>query len=221
MPTIELNTDEKEWANYAKLILEDDDFGNVIKNKKWRRYMMIIKQTEFKVRELSYSIRSAVIEDAEAVSKLRVQIDGETEYMDRESGEAYIDAAGFERIIKTDIERLTNLFLVAAIDNRIIGYSRCEGTQLKRSLHKVEFGVCVLKEYWGYRIGKNLLQQSVSWADSTGIKKITLNVLETNDRAIKLYEHYGFKIEGILKQDKLLADGFFYNTIVMGRLNEN
>lgn len=33
-----------------------------------------------------------------------------------------------------------------------------ELVKLKRFSHKVEFGVCVLKEYWGYGIGKNLLK---------------------------------------------------------------
>lgn len=49
---------------------------------------------------------------------------------------------------------------------------------------------------------------------------ITLNVLETNDKAIKLYKGLGFEIEGILKNDKILADGNYYNTIVMGRFNK-
>lgn len=179
---------------------------------------MIIKSKDLEVKGLKYSIRSAVIKDAETLSKLRVQIDGETENMDRERGEAYIDTSAFKEIIKTDTESLRNLFLVAVIDTQIVGYSRCEGTNLKRLLHKVEFGVCVLKEYWGYRIGRNLLQESISWADSVNIKKMTLNVLETNNKAIELYKNHGFEIEGILIMDKLLADEIYYNTIVMGRL---
>lgn len=183
-------------------------------------YILIIEPKDFNVKELSYSIRSAEIKDAETLSKLRVEIDGETENMDRERGEAYIDSAGMGTIIKRDAKSLRSIFLVAVIDNRIVGYSRCEGTDLKRLLHKVEFGVCVLKEFWGYGIGKRLLQESISWADSVGIKKMTLNVLETNHKAIELYQKHGFEVEGILKQDKLLADGIFYSTIVMGRFKE-
>lgn len=48
---------------------------------------------------------------------------------------------------------------------------------------------------------------------------LTLNVLETNEKAISLYKKYGFEIEGVLIKDKLLSDGNYYNTIVMGRLN--
>ncbi|QWU13575.1 Acetyltransferase (GNAT) family protein [Paenibacillus sophorae] len=181
---------------------------------------MQINPQEFSVNGLGYTVRSANVNDAQALSEIRVQIDGETENLDREPGEAFIDIPGFEQIIKTDTESMRNLFLVAAVKDRIVGFSRCEGNQLKRFSHKVEFGICVLKDYWGYGIGKNLLKESISWADSNGIKKITLNgVLETNDKAIELYKKFGFEIEGILKKDKVLSDGKYYNTIVMGRFN--
>ncbi|MFJ8526649.1 GNAT family N-acetyltransferase [Bacillus sp. NPDC094106] len=180
---------------------------------------MRINKQEFYVNGINYMIRSALDKDAKELSELRLQIDGETENLDREKGEGFIDTAGFKEIIKTDTESPRNLFLVAVVNDRIVGFSRCEGVYLKRFSHKVEFGVCVLKDFWGYGIGKNFLKESISWADANGIKKITLNVLETNDKAIKLYERLGFEIEGILKNDKILSDGKYYNTIIMGRLN--
>ncbi|MBL1705915.1 GNAT family N-acetyltransferase, partial [Klebsiella pneumoniae] len=70
--------------------------------------------------------------------------------MDREAGEGFIDKIGFQKIIKTDSEVTKNLFLVAEVHNRIVGFSRCEGSNLKRLCHKVEFGVCILRELWGY-----------------------------------------------------------------------
>lgn len=181
---------------------------------------MVINEQKYNVKGLNYTIRSAAIKDGEELSDLRLQIDGETENLDREKGEAFIDIPGFEQIIKTDTECSRNLFLVAVAHDRIVGFSRCEGIYLNRFSHKVEFGVCILKEFWGYGIGKNLLKESISWADTSGIKKITLNVLETNDKAIRLYESLGFEIEGILKKDKKLSDGKCYNTIMMGRFHE-
>jgi ribosomal protein S18 acetylase RimI-like enzyme len=181
---------------------------------------MITSKQEFCVKGLKYSIRSANVKDAKDLSDLRLQIDAETENLDRESGEAFINVSGFEQVIETDTVSPRNLFLVASVHERIVGFSRCEGIYLNRFSHKVEFGVCVLKDFWGYGIGRNLLEKSISWADSNGIKKITLNVLETNDRAIKLYKSLGFEIEGILKNDKVLSDGKYYNTIIMGRFKE-
>lgn len=181
---------------------------------------MRVNPKKFHIHNLRYIVRSAIEKDAIKLSEVRLQIDGETENLDREKGEAYIDESGFKRIIKDDTESTTNLFLVAEVDGRIVGFSRCEGNKLKRTAHKVEFGVCVLKEFWGYGIGKNLLKESVHWADSNGIKKITLNVLETNEKAIALYKKYGFEVEGILKKDKVLSDRNYYNTVLMGRFDE-
>ncbi|PFC13991.1 GNAT family N-acetyltransferase [Bacillus cereus] len=178
---------------------------------------MIIKEQEFHINGLTYTVRSANETDAEQLSEIRVQIDGETENMDREAGEGFIDKIGFQKIIKTDSEERKNLFLVAEVDKRIVGFSRCEGSNLKRLTHKVEFGVCILREFWGYRIGKSLLQQSIQWANKNEVKKISLQVLETNEKAIQLYKKLGFEVEGILKNDKKLSDGKYYNTVVMAR----
>lgn len=195
--------------NMTSAVFQIDYYG--------RGKQMIIRNQEFHVNGLTYTIRSAMKSDAKNLSELRLQIDGETENLDRERGEGFIDEPGFENIIHTDTVSPRNLFLVAVTDDRIVGFSRCEGTYLKRFSHKVEFGVCILKGFWGYGIGKNLLKASIVWADSNDIKKIILNVLETNTRAIELYEMLGFEIEGILRNDRILSDGEYYDTIVMGR----
>ncbi len=178
---------------------------------------MIIDKKEYHINGLNYVIRSAMQSDAKELSGLRVQIDGETENLDREKGEAFIDEEDFKQLIKEDSEKARNLFLVAEADNKLVGFSRCEGNYLKRFSHKVEFGICILKEFWGYKIGKNLLNESINWADYNHIKKMTLNVLETNEKAISLYKRFGFEVEGILRKDKILSDGKYYDTVIMGR----
>jgi ribosomal protein S18 acetylase RimI-like enzyme len=179
---------------------------------------MRVNPKEFHINDLRYTIRSARESDAKDLSELRLQIDGETENMDREKGEAFIDQAGFEKIIETDSNHPKKLFLVAEMDGRIVGYSRCEGYDLKRFSHKVEFGLGVLKDFWGYGIGKNLMKETISWADANGIKKIVLyGVLETNEKAIELYKRLGFEIEGLMKKDRILSDGKYYNTYMMAR----
>lgn len=175
-------------------------------------------EQKYIVNGLEYSIRSAKETDALKLSRIRLQIDGETENMDRESGEAYLDEEAFCRLIEEDTKSRTNLFLVAEAAGELLGFSRCEGSTLKRLSHKVEFGVCVRKDYWGHQIGRKLLESSISWADNIGMKKIVLYVLETNEKAIRLYREMGFQTEGVLRMDKLLSDGKFYNTIVMGRV---
>lgn len=100
---------------------------------------MRVNPKEFYVHHLRYTVRSAMEKDAKNLSEVRLQIDGETENMDRERGEAYIDESGFIQIIREDTESLHNLFLVAEVNGNIVGFSRCEGNKLKRTSHKVEF----------------------------------------------------------------------------------
>lgn len=180
---------------------------------------MKIERQEYCIKGLKYIIRSAEESDAGALAKLRVLLDGETENMDREAGEDLLDETDFKQLIMEDTREKNHLFLIALVNETPIGFSRCEGSPLKRMAHKATFGVCVQKKYWGYQIGRNLLSRSMNWADANGIKKVELGVLETNRRGILLYMDYGFKVEGVLKNDKLLSDGKYYDTLIMGRLS--
>ncbi|MFP8782941.1 GNAT family N-acetyltransferase [Planococcus plakortidis] len=179
--------------------------------------MQLAKQS-FQVKGLDYSIRSAETRNAAQLAKVRLQIDGETENMDRERGEAYLDQAAFERLIAEDAKSVRNLFLVAEVNGHIAGFSRCEGNALNRTKHQVEFGVGVLQQFWGYGIGRKLLETSLHWADGNGFKKVNLKVLNSNKKAVELYRQCGFEVEGVLKMDKYLADGNYHDTVVMGRI---
>ena len=94
---------------------------------------MIIHNCDFNIKGLSYTIRSAIHEDADRLSEVRLEIDSETENMDRERGEAFIDRLGFEDIIKSDSEHPRNLFLVVEIENQIVGFSRCVGERFEEN----------------------------------------------------------------------------------------
>lgn len=50
----------------------------------------------------------------------------------------------------------------------------------------------VLPEYWGKGFGTALLDNSVKWLEQQGFDRIYLWALDTNVRARRLYEKYGF-----------------------------
>jgi len=179
---------------------------------------MIIEDKRIESKSLTWILRCPIKEDATELSKLRVKIDGETENLDRESGEALLTPEDFEKVIYQDNISKTTLFLVAEVNDKIVGFTRCEGSKLSRFKHKAEFGICILKEYWGYGIGKVLIENILRCIDAAGIKKIVLNVVETNSKAIELYKKYGFVEEGLLINDRIHKDGNYYNTVIMGRL---
>jgi Acetyltransferases, including N-acetylases of ribosomal proteins len=182
---------------------------------------MVIKDKVINGKRLSWILRCAKKEDASELSLLRGQIDGETEYLDREEGEGLLTPEDFEKLISDDSIMERTLFLVAEVEGKIVGFTRCVGNKLKRFRHKAEFGICILQEYCGYGIGKSLLEHVVMWSDSVGIEKITLYVVQSNTNAIQLYKNFGFVEEGLLIKDRFHKDGQYYNTIIMGRFTKN
>ncbi|WP_411167380.1 GNAT family N-acetyltransferase [Clostridium sp. MB05] len=178
---------------------------------------MVIKDKRIEGKNLAWILRCPTKADAEELSNLRVKIDGETENLDREPGEGLLTPEDFERIIYKDTISKTTLFLIAEVNGKIVGFTRCEGNKLSRFRHKAEFGICILKEYWGYGIGKVLLENILIWANTAGIKKISLTVVETNKKAIELYKRYEFVEEGLLINDRIHKDGNYYNTVIMGK----
>lgn len=81
---------------------------------------------------------------------------------------------------------------------------------------KGEFGVSVLKEYWGNGIGEELIKYLIAWSKDSGIiRKINLRVRTDNTPAIKLYKKLGFLEEGKRKRDFLIK-GKFYDSLLMG-----
>lgn len=179
---------------------------------------MIIEKKIIEGISLPWILRCPTKYDAIELSKLRVKIDGETENLDRESGEGLLTPEDFEKLIYEDSVAEKTLFLVAEVEGMIVGFTRCEGNKLSRFIHKSEFGICISKEYWGHGIGKVLLEEVLIWAATVEIKKISLTVVQTNTKAIQLYKRYGFVEEGLLIKDRIHKDGDYYNTVIMGRV---
>jgi RimJ/RimL family protein N-acetyltransferase len=180
----------------------------------------VIMKIEGKIidgKSLSWTLRCPTKQDATELSELRVKIDGETEFLDREAGEDFLSPEDFEKIISQDLLAEASLFLVAEVEGKIVGFTRCVGNKLNRFKHKAEFGICILKEYWGHAIGKVLFENVINWSDNKGIEKITLTVVQTNTTAISLYKKYGFVEEGLLAKDRIHKDGNYYNTVIMAR----
>lgn len=61
---------------------------------------MIIQKKVIETERLTYILRCPDLKDADELSKLRIKIDGETENLDRESGEGLLTKEDFENLIR-------------------------------------------------------------------------------------------------------------------------
>jgi len=108
------------------------------------------------------------------------------------------------------------LFLVAVAGGEIVGGLTFSAGTRPRLRHSGEFGVSVLREWWGRGVARALLETLLAWAREGGVvRKVNLRVRADNERAIALYERLGFMREGRMTRD-LFVDGVFHDTLLMG-----
>lgn len=121
-----------------------------------------------------------------------------------------------ESFIHNISKRDNALFIIAEIEGQIVGSLNFSGGARPRTAHTGEFGVSILKEYWGQGIGTELIKCLVEWCKQLGvIRKINLRVRSDNYSAIHVYKKLGFTEQGVITRD-FLINNKFYDSISMG-----
>jgi RimJ/RimL family protein N-acetyltransferase len=64
-------------------------------------------------------------------------------------------------------------------------------------------------------VGTALLEQAVTWARATGVRKLELHVFPHNEPAIRLYERFGFVREGYRKDHFRRGASGYVDAILM------
>ena len=180
--------------------------------------MSKISESTHQIKGKEIKITNARPEDAEELIDYMQQVFGETEFLLREPEEFEMTVEEEKEFLKNMNQTENNIFIIARVDGRIAGNLGFTGSELNRYSHQGEFGMSVLKEYWGNGIGSLLIETLIDWAREQDITRISLRVDENNQRGRKLYEKFEFQQEGILRNKKRLTDGTYRNEIVMARL---
>jgi RimJ/RimL family protein N-acetyltransferase len=104
-------------------------------------------------------------------------------------------------------------------DDRLIGTTGLKEIDV-RNRH-AEFGIAIGdRNYWGKGCGTEATHLVIRHAFETlNLHRVSLRVYEYNDRALKVYQKVGFRIEGRLRQDTFL-EGRYWDTVVMAVLRE-
>ena len=154
-------------------------------------------------------------EDKKILSYLNT-VSQETDFLSFGGGGIDLTVKEERNYIREHNESINKLIIIAELEKNIIGIAGFTGGKTKRVQHIGEFGVSVLFKYWGIGIGRALTESLIEWAIITGvIHKINLRVRVDNKRAIILYEHLGFKKEGMITRQFLIGDKF-YDAYMMG-----
>lgn len=163
-------------------------------------------------------IRTVEKQDSKQIISLIKKLSVQTPYMLREFDEVNADALEQEQRLEGMMSNPNLLYMVAVEENTIIGILIASSRELARIKHVGDLIVGVDKKYWGTGVGSKLMTELLKWAKLAQLKKLSLEVVEENIRAIKLYEKYGFKIEGNKIADHFIGNDTYLNTLVMGKI---
>lgn len=97
------------------------------------------------------------------------------------------------RFLQEKAESDDEIEIVAVIDGKIAGMAGIEAVGRKDKVkHRADFGISVLKEFWGLGLGRALAEACIRCAKEAGYEQLELNAVADNERAISLYKSLGF-----------------------------
>lgn len=138
-------------------------------------------------------IRNAVYEDGPEMSELFVLTHSESDYLRSYPEEHLFDAKGESEFLQNRAESDREVMLLAVVNDKIVATAGVSALGNKYKVrHRAEFGIDVVKEYWGLGIGRAMMKACVQCAESAGYKQLELEVVADNQRAVNLYKSIGF-----------------------------
>jgi len=166
-----------------------------------------------------YTIREATPDDAAQILVHNELITNEpSNGITRSPGE--VMTLEEERTFLADCLASDNaIFLIAVLPTgEVIGVSGLHGGRRKAVRHNGGVGISVNLEWRDKGVGTDLLQHIIEWAKASNtIKRIELEVMAHNARAIHVYEKLGFKMEG-KRLAAMYKEGHYIDIYVMGLL---
>lgn len=110
------------------------------------------------------------------------------------------------------------IMLVAEAEGEIVGELSLKAISPRRAVQHVGTLGMSVKLPWRRRgVGRALMTDAIAWAPTAGISRIELYVYARNEPAIKLYESFGFEVEG--RRRRFIREGDeFLDDLVMARL---
>ena len=109
--------------------------------------------------------------------------------------------------------------LVAIADDSVVGMVSVHTfPDRPRRRHVGAIDIVVHGEWQGKGVGKALMSAGIELADNwLNLTRLELEVYTDNESAVRLYERFGFELEGTLRQHAF-RDGRYVDSYIMARL---
>lgn len=138
-------------------------------------------------------LRNGLEADGSAVFENFNQTHAETDYLLSYPDENSFDAEQEGQFLAQKTASDNEIEIIALVDGKVAGTAGIEAVGTKYKVrHRAEFGISLLKEYWGLGLGRALTEACIGCARQADYKQLELTVVAENERAIALYESVGF-----------------------------
>ena len=159
--------------------------------------------------------RSPGPEDAAQMLEYLKTASAETEFLIRYPEECTEtveqEAAFLQNILNSDL----NMMIACEIDGKIAGNCQIMFHGRLKTRHRAGVAIALIRKYWGLGIGSAMFEEMIAAAKAKGIIQMELEVIEGNERAMGLYEKYGFRIAGERPNAIRLKDGTMLKEFLM------
>ena len=120
-----------------------------------------------------------------------------------------------EKFIMNNIAKNHSQY-IAEVEGEIVGWADIIPSERRTMKHVGSLGMGVLCQFRGKGIGKKLLEKTINHAWNQGLKRLELEVFSDNENAIKLYQKFGYTVEGTRKYARYY-DGKYQHCVFMAQ----
>jgi RimJ/RimL family protein N-acetyltransferase len=161
-------------------------------------------------------LRDPTLSDAQEMIDYLKIVGGETDFLlADENGIEGLTLEGEQSWITGTLAAANTKMFVGTIDGEIVLVCDVRAAGRPRIAHVGGIAISIKRVYWHLGIGSIAMQAMIDFARSTNfLRTLSLEVREGNDRAIALYQRYGFVEIGRHKA-RINVRGTYYDEILM------
>ena len=173
---------------------------------------------EITIHERTLTLRSPAPEDAAVMLAYLRTACGETDFLLSCPDEISYTEEEEAALLRRWCEAADEVMIAVFDGGRVVGTVSVTAVGSKsKTRHRASLGITVLRELWGFGLGRRLMREAEAAARDMGFAQIELGVFSENARAIRLYETMGYSVYGRVPDAFRLRDGSRQDELLMAK----
>ncbi len=156
----------------------------------------------------SVTIRKPEVDDAEEIISVISIADEETVFLARNPGEFQSTLENEKNVIREVLNSTDIEWFIAEFEDKVVG--QCSVGLVRgyqRYRHRAGVAFVLLEEYCNIGIGGKMMEECLKWCNENNVTQVELDVVKNNERALKMYQNFGFEIVGTIPNALRYSDG--------------